>query len=114
MGWELRHGRRYFYSAEKRAGRVVKIYRGRGRIGELAEALELEARRQRADREEALRAERSRTGRADRAMDDLDRACALAIRASLIGAGYHQVNYAWRRRRVRDADPAGAEADRRG
>jgi hypothetical protein len=111
MGWVVRHGRRYYYSAKKRAGKVVKTYRGRGRIGEMAEALELEARRQRADREEALRAEKSRTSQADRAMDDLDRACVMAIRAMLTRAGYHPVNYAWRRRRVRTTDPAGAEAD---
>jgi hypothetical protein len=114
MGWERRNGRSYYYRVKKRAGRVVKSYVGRGRMGEIAEALEVEARRRRADREEALRAEKSRTGHADRAMDDLDRACALAIRASLIGAGYHRVNFQWRRKRVRDTDPAGAEADRRG
>jgi hypothetical protein len=114
MGWEVRHGRRYYYSVKKRSGKVVKTYRGRGRMGEMAEALETEARRRRADREEAFRAERARTVHADRAMDDLDRACAMAIRATLIRAGFHRVNYAWRRRRVRTTDLAGAEAAGRG
>jgi hypothetical protein len=114
MGWELRHGRRYYYSAKKRSGKVVKTYRGRGRMGEMAEALELEARRRRADRKEAFRAERARTSHADRAMDDLDRACARAVQSALIPAGFHQVNYAWRRKRVRDADPIRAKVAVRG
>jgi hypothetical protein len=110
MGWEFRNGRSYYYHVKKRAGQVVKTYIGRGRMGELAEALEVEARRQRAEWEEAFRAERARTSHADRAMDDLDRACAMAIRASLIRAGYHQVNFAWRRRRVQAADRVLAKA----
>jgi hypothetical protein len=110
MGWELRNGRPYYYSARKQAGRVVKTYHGFGRLGEMAEVLELEARRRRADRRDVFRAERARTGIADEAMKDLDRASASAIQAALIGAGYHRVNYTWRRRRVRDTEsvPAGA------
>jgi hypothetical protein len=114
MGWEVRHGRRYYYSARKRSGKVVKTYRGRGRMGEMAEALETEARRRRDDREEAFRAERARTSHADRAMANLDRACARAVEAALILAGFHRVNYAWRRKHVRDADPIRAKVAARG
>ena len=101
MAWETRRGRPYYYSSRRIDGRVVKRYLGTGDLGGLAAGLQAEARLRRIELVEALERERKRLEPADAAMAALDRACGLAIEASLVAAGYHKVNYEWRRRRVR-------------
>src|SRR4051794_2815929 len=112
MAWETRKGRRYYYAARKRAGRVVKRYCGGGVAGEVAAELEAEARRLRAERAAALERERARLRPADAAMAALDRACALTIEAELVAAGYHRVNFMWRRRRARRDHDGGGDGRR--
>ncbi len=59
MSWEVRNRRptRYYYTARKVNGRVLKGYVGRGPAAELAASLDAQARRRRAEAAEALRAE---------------------------------------------------------
>lgn len=101
MAWETRRGRPYYYSSRRIDGRVVKRYLGTGDLGGLAAGLQAEAVQRRVELAEAMERERRRLQPADAAMSALDEACALAIEASLVAAGYHKVNYEWRRRRVR-------------
>jgi hypothetical protein len=105
MGWESRGGRRYYYAARRVGGRVVKAYIGPGEVGALAAALEAESRRRRADHREGLRLERARVEPADRALDELERACVRAIETALVDAGYHKSYSKWRRKRARIDDP---------
>jgi hypothetical protein len=114
VSWELRKGRRVYYSAEKRDGRVVKVHIGRGAVGEVAAGLVAEARRRRADEAAALEAEKVRLAVPDRAMAALDEACGLAIEASLTAVGFHRFDYKWRRRHVRKTGPDDTGVNRRG
>ena len=100
MSWETRNGIRYYYTAKKVNGRVTKAYFGRGPLAELAAGLDAEARRRRIAEAEALRAERMSLEPIDRLTDELDRACARLLEATLLAAGYWRPNYGWRRRRT--------------
>ena len=114
MAWELRGGRRYYYSSTRRSGRSIKAYVGHGAAGALAAALVAEGIRRRADRALALVAERARLASPERALAALDRACRLAIEAELAAAGYHNYDYRWRRRHVPAGDRGLAQAGGRG
>lgn len=114
MAWETRGHCRFFYISRRQDGRVIKDYAGRGAIGEVAAGLVAEARRKRADEAAALDAEKARLEGPDRAMANLDRACVLAIEATLTAAGFQRFDYKWRRRHVRRTDSGAIGIDRRG
>ena len=97
MAWELRPGGRYYYRSVRRAGRVRKVYLGRGAAAELAAQLAAEAKARRAAEAAAARAELALFGPLETAVADLDAACKLAVEATLMVAGYRRVDYAWRR-----------------
>jgi predicted phage gp36 major capsid-like protein len=98
VGWERRGGERYYYTAKRVGGRVVKQYVGAGYIGELT-----------AKYDAATRAERAADAEDDRqARDDLDAALdplhdladALTV-AALVAAGFHRHHRGpWRKRRA--------------
>jgi hypothetical protein len=101
MAWESRKGRgRYFTLSLWRGGRVVRQYLGRGAEAEKA-AAENEARR--ADQRARREADRDWAGgrdEADAALGELHETTDLAMRAALIGHGFHQHDRGeWRRRR---------------
>jgi hypothetical protein len=100
MSWENRKNGRFYYRAVKRNGRVIKKYVGCGAVGEVAAALVARARQERADESATLLAEQARLAIPERTLVELDRACSQAIEASLTAAGYHRVDYKWRRRYV--------------
>ena len=100
MSWERRKTGWFYYRAVKRHGKVEKTYIGAGAVGKAAAALVAEARWRRADEATALAAERDRLAGPLDAMAALDRACSRAIEAALTAAGYHSVDYKWRRKRV--------------
>jgi hypothetical protein len=104
MAWEYRAGHRYYYSATRRGGRLEKVYHGKGLAGELAAEVIFRAKRRRAEQAETLAAEKARLAPLIWAMVTLDDACRLMAEASLVAGGFHQHNYAWRRRRVRFED----------
>src|SRR5262245_43060777 len=98
MAWESRRNGRYYYSAVKRDGRVIKRYFGRGPAAELAAQLDQQARQRRQDQAAALHTERSRRAAPERALHDFETACDLLMVAALMAAGYHRTNYGpWRR-----------------
>jgi hypothetical protein len=102
MAWEKRPfksgSRRYYYRAQRRGGRVVKVYFGRGAAAALAADVDARARRQRADEAARLRRLRDDLRPADAALDALDAACGLALEAALVAAGYYQHHREWRPR----------------
>jgi hypothetical protein len=97
MAWERRKGRRYFYQAVRRDGRVVKVYHGRGETAELAERLLTQNRLVRATETKSLRVAQEACRALDRIMKDLDLACRQLVETTLRAAGYRKtVNYEWR------------------
>jgi hypothetical protein len=101
MGWEPRPGGYYLYKSTRRPdGRVRKLYLGNGPAARAIAELDAEARARRRAEAEALAAERAQLAPAEEATAALDRACQLALEATLTAAGYRRHNYgAWRRRR---------------
>jgi hypothetical protein len=114
MAWESRGRGRYYYISRREDGRVVKDYIGRGATGAIAAGLMAEARRKRADEAATLAAERARLAGPERAMAELNRACGLAIEATLTAEGFHRCCYKWRRRHVRKSGPGDAGIGGRG
>jgi hypothetical protein len=78
MAWEKRTTKsgtwRYYYRSERRAGRVVKVYFGRGAAAALAADVDARARRDRADEAARLRRLQDDLRPADTALDALDAA----------------------------------------
>src|SRR4051794_6602787 len=97
MAWESRPGGRYYYKSVRRAGRVRKVYLGRGAAAELAEQFAAEAKARRAAEAAAAGAALARLGPPEAAMAELDAACKLAVEAALMVVGFRRVDYAWRR-----------------
>jgi hypothetical protein len=111
MAWEERPWGRYYYRSERRGGRVVKRYFGRGEVARLAADLDSDARARRAAEAGRLLALREGLLPAERLSESLDRACSEMAEAVLTAAGFHRPNFAWRRRdgrpeRPRDRGPA--------
>ena len=101
MAWESRASGKYYYrSIRTFDGRVVKSYFGNGLAAGMAAELDAEARARRRAEADAVAAERARLAPPDAAMAALDAACRLTMEATLVAAGFHRFNYAWRRRRA--------------
>ena len=101
MGWEQRGGQRYYYTAERVDGRVVKRYVGAGPL--VAEFAVLQTEFRAAEAAEAARLRRQRDelaalGDAVAALDGLADAVAAA---ALVAAGFHRHHRGpWRKRRA--------------
>jgi hypothetical protein len=111
MGWETRHGRRYYYRKERTtSGKVRSVYVGSGedlaRVVELADQCrELERQQQAADRA-ALReaidaAELPEAVRAS--LQDAAQTNRAAVSAVLFASGYHRHKGQWRKKRMKTA-----------
>ena len=107
MAWETRGNARYYYRGERRGGRVVRTYLGRGSRAKQAAAEDAKARAAKhADRDaaRALEAEREPLHRATVAMDgQVD----LLVEAVLKAAGCHKHHGGWRRGRHHPSAPRG-------
>jgi hypothetical protein len=114
MAWERRAGQCYYYSATRRGGRVEKTYHGKDVFGELAAGVIADTIRRRAERVQALAAEKCQLAPVERAMAALDDACGLMFEATLNVEGYRKNSGHWRRRRVRLEDRRMVQATRRG
>ena len=113
MAWESRGTRRYYYRARRTdGGRIVKrCFTG----AEAERAAEEDARRraeQQAERE-AIAAETVSTQPARELMGHAEEMTRLIVNATLLAAGFHLHDYAWRRRRGitsdRGIEPAGGD-----
>ena len=101
MGWERRaqHSNRYFYTARKVGGRVVKTYIGRGPLAEVAAAQDAAVKAERRASIAAVRNMATLMAPADSALRTLAHVCELLAAANLAAAGYQRVHYEWRRPR---------------
>lgn len=102
MSWERRQrgaGRRYYYRAERRGKRVVKQYVGTGSEAERAAKADARVRAEREAERGRVRNAAMRLAPAEAAMKEMDEAMVLLSHAVLYSAGFHQVNYTWRRLR---------------
>ncbi len=107
MAWELRRGQRYYYLRTRVKGRQVRLYVGRGEVGELAAAAdELERSRRRLEREE-LRQLQQATVQAEGLSERLEKLADLLLHAVLCAAGcYLHQRGEWRPSRRKQTMPA--------
>ena len=109
MAWETRSssGRRYYFTAKKVNGRVVKRYIGAGDLAEAMACLEALDRERREEQRAAVKAQRDRLDALDQRVAELSRAVDAALHDALSAAGYHRHDRgAWRKRRQkRNATP---------
>src|SRR5215208_45662 len=95
MGWDRKqqgHAGGYYYRSKKVNGRCVKIYFGRGPLGELAALLDEHQR-------EARLNQRVKLELADQQLKQARVLVDLLVAATLILNGYHQHHACWRWRR---------------
>lgn len=105
MALETRRGRSYYYRKERRGGRVVSVYGGRGEIAAILadlQALETDRINERRWQQQQERAEIEAH---DPALAALERALTTVTRAVLIANGYHQHKRQWRRQRAQTQSP---------
>ncbi len=101
MGWQQRGTKRYYYRNEWREGRSVRRYLGTGEVGALAATAEALRRVQKESAVRQWRAEQERRVAATALVDDLWEQVELLVRATLLGAGYHQHDRGtWRLKRA--------------
>ena len=100
MGWEQRERGvgSYYYQSRRVGDRVQKVYRGGGRIGQLAALLDEDERLRREEETARWEAERRRLKAITAYVRELEAAKILAT-AHLIAAGYHKHKGEWRRLR---------------
>jgi hypothetical protein len=101
VGWEQRGGRRYYYTAKRIGGRVVKQYVGVGYIGELTAKYDAATRAERAVDAEDDRQARDELNDLDAALDPLHDLADALTAAALVAAGFHRHHRGpWRKRRA--------------
>ena len=113
MSWETRrNGRRYYYTATRAGGRVVKRYLGAGEFAEALAALDgMDAQRRRVERE-AERSARVVAIEQDRAAVEAFEAIETLARVALLSAGYRRHHRGeWRKQR-RATKETGTEGPR--
>jgi|SRR6185312_2614916 len=109
MSWEERGSGRYYYSAERVGGRVVKMYVGAGRIAKLAAELDRQKRQERETEEGEQRAIRNSLSELDSLMAPLNELADMVAAAAMLNAGYHRHHRGqWRKRRVEQNAPEDA------
>lgn len=89
MTWEARRNTRYYYSAVKEGGRVIKSYIGTGVAGALAAEIDAAERVDRQRQYQRKRDLREQLEQADQVMAAVDRSITLLTKAMLLIAGYH-------------------------
>lgn len=99
MGWEQRNGRAYFYLKRRNGKRVVSEYLGGGPVIEgFAQDIAGEQELERTARQR-WQAQRQAVETADRELREAAEVLRRAVAVLLHGAGLHQHNGTWRRKR---------------
>jgi len=88
MAWEGRGNNRYYTRSRKVAGRVVRVYLGKGPEAHLAAALDAQRRQERQAGWDALKAVRTLWETPMGALNDLIEGTDLLMHVALLGAGY--------------------------
>ncbi len=100
MGWEHRGDEKYYYTAKRAGGRVVKQYIGTGRVAELAAQYAAATRAEQARTAAEQKRERDALAALDAALAPLHELADAATAAALVAAGCHRPNRSkWRKRR---------------
>ena len=103
MGWETRRGKQYYYSAQRRGGRVVKQYLGSGEFAEALAQIDALDKQRRQFEAEARRAERDDLRILDDQVRTLGQLADALAHAALLLAGYHRHDRGeWRKRRAKE------------
>lgn len=100
MAWEKRRGKRYYYRATRRNGRVVKQYMGRGLAAKRAfDDDQLKAAYRKLE-QERTRQFKKQLWSIDARMRLIRDGCRLALQATYLAAGYHQTrSLNWKRKK---------------
>ena len=101
MAWEARCDRRqrYYYRSYRTAdGKVRKQYLGKGRVAEIAAALDELARAERKAAMAAWREQLRQEKAAEAALDDFCNECGVLLQTAMEAAGYCLHRGEWRRR----------------
>lgn len=112
MSWETRNGNRYYYSAQRIGGRVVKRYIGHGEGGATLAAMDwgyrAQARLQRYEEQRPIIELMARLHRWERRGIAFCEKVDKVMRVSLLSAGYHQHKRGeWRKRRKATGETMG-------
>ena len=99
MGWEKRGGQRYFYRTERRGGRYVKVYLGRGAAARDAARQEEATRRENQLLREAVDQLRAAIASAETDIAPVEQSFDAEVAAALNGLGYRFHRGSWRKRR---------------
>jgi len=101
MSWDRkRRGRGpYYYRSERKNGKPIKVYLGRGPAAQKAAAKVAQAWQARQRDRDAVTAEQLRLAAAIAALEELCTLAQLLTRATLIIGGYHEHRGQWRKRR---------------
>jgi hypothetical protein len=102
MSWQLRAGHRYFYASERKNGRAVNRYVGRGTVADLVAAHTEDRKESKARSRQELRVARQLLLEFDALVTELDVGAQKLLEAHLRSAGYYRIHRQWRgKRRVR-------------
>jgi hypothetical protein len=99
MSWQTRAGHRYFYASERKNGRTVNRYVGRGPVAELVAAHAEDRKQSRARSRQELRAARRHLTEFDSLVTQLDLGAQKLLEAHLRSAGYYRIHRVWRGKR---------------
>ena len=113
MGWEVRGGRRRYYTKSRKiSGKVVREYVGGGGLGELVAAADALRRADRRAEAVAFEAEMARWEEALTPLLELCRATDLLGKACLLVAGFRQhARSSWRKTRHVPEQPSARKPD---
>ena len=98
MGWETRHGRKYFYRSVRDGDRVRKRYFGAGFVGRRAARTYALRRAEQRAQKEAWQAAMAMFDTAEEQLSRLEEGCKVVMDAALYSYGFHRpTRHAWRR-----------------
>ena len=101
MVWVWHGGNRYYYRGKKINGKVVMEYVGKGIIGEIAEAEDLERRRLKADKQQRKKNIQQEETAIDQHLIKIEADLTVITSDLLKSAGFHKHRGQWRQRRAR-------------
>lgn len=99
MGWETRHGQRYYYRKQRSGGRVVSRYLGYGEAVSLLVAMEQQDRQEHQRARHAQAARRAADAALEQHVNEIGQTARLLMSAVLLAQGCHTHKRQWRKPR---------------